>query len=246
MKKLIYIFLISLLVGCDKEQPGNDYPNSNWGKPLSVIEYEDAAGTEVWETTTYYYDHLDRMTGYRRLSYDGWLCEEMLNSRFEGNVHTYDLHSYEWLGVPLPIVFHYTDTYTDATFSSISTRLMEAESMDWQETITYRYENGKQTGYRTVKTGQYPADFDTRITYRIDPRPSATTFPDEIEDEDNRVEMVFSNNDGNRTGYYSDNDYSRAQWNFNYGKGFCTYYTSRWGDIDMPHLVRVVFLPDGR
>ncbi len=245
MKKLVYLLLIPLLAGCNKDQRDGEPPTSNWGKPLTVIEYQDAAGTEVWESTTYYYDQQGRLTGYRSVNWNGSPNEEMLNSKFEGSVHTYDLHSWEWIGGPLPVVFHYTDTYTDATFTTLATRHTSARNMDRQETITYRYEDGRPTSYRTVVAGQRPDEFDTLIIYITDPPgPSATTFPHDVVDEDNRVEMVYTNSEGNRTGYYSDNDYSRAQWNFDYRNGYCTYYTSQFGRVDMPHLVRMIFLND--
>ena len=237
--------MITAATSCDKDNGGGEYPTSNWGQPQWVIEYEDTAGAKIWESTTYYYDHHRRLMGYRKVDWNGNTCREMVSDKFNDNVHTYDIHDYEWVGATLPVIFHYTDTYTDAKHSTLITRRMEAESMDWQETITYRYEDdGRLAGYRTVMTGQYPADFDTRVIYIIDPRPSATAFPHDVEDEDNRVEIVYTDSNGNRTGYYSDNDYSRAQWNFDYDNGSCTYYTSRWGEIDTPHLVHVIFLPD--
>lgn len=251
MKKFTYIVIASLLalaacVACDETRPDGEYPKSHWGKPLTVTEYQDAAGTEVAETTTYFYDFLNRLTGYRRADRNGSPREVMLNSVFAGTTHTYEMHSYEWIGGRLPVVFFHTDTYTDSSFSTIEKRYIEAESMDRRETITYRRENGRMVGYRTVVQGQRPDDFDTQVEYIDDPWPSARYFPQEVEDPANRVEMVFSDVHGDRTGYYSDNDYSRAQWNFNYGNGYCTYYTSQFGDIDRPRLVRVVFYPEDK
>ncbi len=246
---LIVVAMATVFTACDKgggDKPGSEYPKSNWSKPLTVIEYQDTNATKVWETTTYFYDLEGRLTGYKSVNWNGHPNEEMLNSRFEDNVHTYDLHSYEWIGGPLPVVFHYTDTYTDDTFTTIATRRSKAKSMDLEETITYTYDKGRQTGYRTVVEGQHPDDFLTRISHITDPRPSATTYPNDIVDEANRIEVIYSDRDGNRTGYYNDNDYSRAQWNFEYHNGYCTYYTSQFGMVDMPHLVRVIFLPDGK
>ena len=242
----ITLATVALLSACDKGDNGDDQPRSKWGKPLTVIEYQDASATSVWETTTYFYDLEGRLTGYKSVNWNGHPNEEMLNSRFEGAVHTYDLHSYEWIGTTLPVVFHRTDTYTDATFTTIASRYTKARNMNMEETITYTYDGGRQTCYRTVVEGSYPDDYLTRIAYIIDPRPSAKKFPVDVEDEANRIEMFYTDRNGNRTGYYNDNDYSRAQWNFEYHNGYCTYYTSRWGDIDRPHLVRVVFLPEGR
>lgn len=247
MKKLVYIFLISLLAACDdRVEPNGEYPKSHWGKPLTVIEYQDAAGKEVSETTTYFYDLLGRLTGYRSVNWNGSPTEEMVSSVYSGNTHTYEMHSYEWVGGPLPVVFFYTDTYTDGSFFTMKQRHIEAKDMDMKQTITYRYEDGRMSGYRTVTEGQYPDDFDTRIAYLDDPRPSATSFPQEVEDEADRMEMVYTDSEGDRTGYYNDNDYCRAQWNFNYGNGYCAYYTSQFGDIDAPRLVRVVFYSESK
>lgn len=250
MKKLVYIFLVSLLVACngddDKVMPEDEYPKSHWGKPLTVTEYEDATGAKVFATTTYYYDHLNRLVGYRRVSRFGDMQEEMLGSVYEGKTHTYEVHSYEWLGVTLPVVFFYTDTYTDNSFFTIEKRYIKTERMDLEKTITYRYEAGQQVGYQTVEKGQYPKDFDTQIAYHNDPSPSARFFPQEIQDETSRVEMVYTDSYGDRSGYYNDNDYCRAQWNFHYGNGYCTYYTSQFGNIDLPRLVRVVFYPESK
>jgi hypothetical protein len=248
MKKLAYIFLVLFMAACngseDNVMPNDEYPNSHWGKPYIVTEYQDATGKEVFETTTYYYDFLDRMTGYLRVNRDGSHKEEMLNSLFDDRTHTYEVHSWEWIGGTLPVVFYYTDTYTDTSFSTIEKRYMKTKSMDWEETVTYRYENGRQAGYRTVVEGQYPDDFETRITYHNDLRPSAKLFPQEVENKADRVEMVYIDGYGDRTGYYSDNDYVRAQWNFNYGNGYCTYYTCQFGNIDQPRLVRLFFYPN--
>lgn len=246
MKKLAYILLVSLLVSCHKEQSDDEYPKSHWGKPLTITIYEDAGGQRVDATTTYFYDQLNRLTGYKRVSSFGGMREEMLASVYSGKTHTYEIHSYEWVGVILPVVFFYTDTYTDSSFSTIEKRYMKAENAEWEETTTYRYENDRMTGYRTVVEGQRPKDFDTQITYYNDPSPSANSFPKEVKDEANRVEMVYTNKEGDRTGYYNDNDRHRAQWNFYYADGYCTYYISYLGNIDNPRLVRVVFYPENK
>lgn len=251
MKKLTCIILLSFLAlaactACDETRPDDEYPKSHWGKPHTVTEYQDAQGKKVWETTTYFYDFLNRLTGYRSVNWNGNPNEEMVESVYSGKTHTYEIHSYEWVGGPLPVVFFYTDTYTDSSFSTIEKRYIEAETMDREETITYRWENGRMVGYRTVVEGQRPDDFYTQILYQNDPFPSARSFPSEVEDQALRIEMVFTDGTGDRTGYYSDNDYRRAQWNFNYGNGYCTYYTSQFGDIDRPRLVRVVFYPEDK
>lgn len=246
MKKLMCIFLVSLLAACNSDDNVIDDTKSNWGKPLTVTEYEDAVGEKVYSITTYNYDHQNRLMGYRRVSLSGYMQEEMLGSVYEGKTHTYEVHNYEWLGTPLPVVYFYTDTYTDNSFSTIEKRYVKAENIDFEQTVTYRYEGGQQVGYRTVEKGGYPKDFDTQITYHNDPSPSTSLFPQRIQDDASRVEMVFTDNDGNRSGYYNDNDYCRAQWDFHYGKGYCTYYTSQFGDIDLPRLVRVVFYPESK
>lgn len=250
MKQLIYILLALLLIGCNGNDgeviPDDEYPKSQWGKPLTVTEYEDAAGAKVYSTTTYYYDHLNRLLGYRRVSRYGGMEEEMLNSVYSDKTHIYEIHSYEWLGGALPVVFFHTDTYTDNSFSTIEKRYIKAKNMDFTQTITYRYKGKQQVGYRTVDEGQHPKDFDTQIVYYNNPLPSASLFPQEVEDEKNHIEMVYTDSDGNRSGYYNDNDYRRAQWNFHYGNGYCTYYTSQFGQIDFPRLVRVVFYPESK
>lgn len=250
MKKLTYLLLVSLLAACnvDNDNPkpgsGDEWPNSHWGKPHTVTEYGDAGGSNVYKTTTYFYDQLGRQTGYRRVSSSGSTLEDMVGSKYDGRTHTYEIHSYEWVGATLPMVFYYTDSYTDSSFSTLEKRYMKAKSTDWEETTTYDYEGGRMTGYRTVETGQHPEEFYTRVTYHYDPFPSAKLFPQEAADGAERAEMFYTNGDGDRTGYYNDNDYCRAQWNFNYGNGYCTYYTSQNGRIHLPQLVRVVFYPE--
>jgi hypothetical protein len=247
MKRLIFILMVAFLAACNDDGGGKGIP-SHWGRPLTEVTYEDATGARVYETTTWYYDFRGRLTGYLRASGFGHTREEMRGSEFSGRVHTYVVDDYEVVGIPLPVVFNYTDTYTDDSFTTLeSRRVVGQENMThWQRTITYRYENGRLAGYHTVEEGAYPKDFETRVEYRVDLRPSAKAFPESVEDEANRVEIVCTDGAGDRTGYYNDNDYCRARWNFTYGDGCCTYYTSQFGQTDMPQLVRVVFYPENK
>ena len=232
---------VLLFAGCSKSNDPAVEPSSVWGKIYKEIQYTNERGTEEEQITIYSYDTQGRLLGYERKDSQGSMREAMLNSVYEGKTHTYEVHSYEWYGGSLPVVFFHTDTYADESFTILEKQNQAAKNMDFKETITYRYENGVRTGYQTVQEGTYPGTTATEITYKKG-NPSQNSFPQEIENETALRDIVYVDKDGNRTGYYSDGDYQRTEWFFKYGDGFCTFYRKRV--TNHVKLVRVVFYPE--
>lgn len=268
MKKSLLLVLaaVAIMTGCSKGNnptpepaPGRELPQSFWSDKTRVEEvYEDAAGTKPSEATFFTYNEQGHLVSYVRKgyvysskSYEG-MHEEMTGSVYSGTTHSYEIHEYDWIGIRLPVKFSYTDTYSDTEFKTITKRVVKGVTFsDYSATIDYRYEDGQMTGYHTVVEGQYPAEFDTTVEYRTAWWPSPDTFPQKVADNTKRVEIVYTNKYGNRTGFYTDNTdhgetrdlqhgtrrpWEHSQWGFVYGKGSYTYLTE---GLNSPHLVRV-------
>lgn len=256
MKKaglLITVIMAALaFAGCDKgNDGGKDKEISRWGKPLKTIAYTDAKGSKVEEVTIYSYDPQGRLSGYRRTSEDGArVKEEMTASKYSGSEHTYEVHEYEWVGTPLPVVFKHTDTYADNSFGMLKKRVRTQDSFGVAEITTYEYDGDILKSYHTtfepmpgfpesVVENKKPKT--TRVLYLMG-IPTEASFPQKSDDPNALIDMVYTDHTGNRTGYFCEDKYGLTEWNFTYYNGYCTHFRKTSGAENK--LVRVVFYPD--
>jgi len=234
-KAILFSLLLSgvfLLAACSKSHsdeeptPPETGEMPNWQKPLKVTEYYGANG--INSITIYTYDMGGRLLGYQKKSDRGYMQEEMLNSQYSGNTHSYEVHSYEWAGCPLPVVFLHTDTYTDDSFTALQKQLRIGRNMDIKETMSYTYKDGKLASYRMDNEGTYSEVYTTELIYRTGV-PSKESFPATVSSKTSLHDIIYEDENGNRTGYYTEGDYNksgrqRKEWNFQYNEGSCTFY----------------------
>jgi len=256
MKKAGLLFTVILasvaFMGCNKGNNGGRDPEpSRWGKPLKTIVYSDTKGTVVDEITIYSYDPQGRLSGYRRTSEDGGrVKEEMTASKYSGTEHTYEVHEYEWDGVPLPVLFKHTDTYADNSFGILKKRVRTQSSSGVAEITTYEYDGDLLKSYHTYYEPM--PGFPESVVENKKPRtirviyltgiPTEASFP-EKSDTDPMIDIIYMDRTGNRTGYFCEVDAGLTEWNFSYYDGYCTHLRKNSYRKDN-RLVRVVFYPD--
>lgn len=248
--KNIRLFAALLFAGfaftaCDNGGGTQEEPVSKWGKPLKVISYTDETGRTVGQVTVYSYDAQGRLAGYTRTNDLGAVMEEMYASEYSGNVHTYLVDSYEWVGVSLPVAFRHTDTYSDGSFTALRKKVTEGVeneggTLDYERTTTYEYEDGVLVKYHTE--GNRYGPWTTYVKYK-DGVPSESDLPEESTEDDTYYDVIYTDGSGNRTGYFSGVNRGVRNWDFKYGNGYCSYLSRTEGAPEV-NLVRVVFYPE--
>lgn len=243
---LALVFAAASFNACTECKPLEKEDTSSWGKPLQVTVYSGTDSSEVSEQTNYSYDTEGRLTGYKRTNSFRGVREEMYDSRYSGNVHSYKVDSYEWIGADLPVVFSHTDTYSDDTFAVLTESVVEGivneqgMRLDYKRTTTYQYEDGRLKGYHTEANRYGP--WTTHVEYRTG-IPSESDLQKDSSEENTYYDVIYTDGTGNRTGYYSGVNSRIKNWSFKYGNGYCTYYTGTTGN-PQASLVRVVFYPE--